>query len=183
MGHKARSGQERPSRGPWFLNLCPESRRGFWWQKWPPEGPSLGRSPPDPSGPLRGDPEVTAHHGRSLPFPTPCPPKEQLPSALPCPSRGLFICCQEIDRCVLYPESLRAFPPHTPPPPLLFLPGRRAGLLKGPLPQAPRFCLQGAVGNQSDQELPRALLLQVSRETQGILFIIKEESVFTCWSF
>lgn len=77
MGHKARSGQERPSRGPWLLNLSPVSRRGFWWQKWPPEGPSLGRSPPDPSGPLKGDPEVTAHHGRSLPFPTPCPPKEQ----------------------------------------------------------------------------------------------------------
>ena len=79
---------------------------------------------------------------------------------------------------MLYPESLLASPPHTPPPPLSFLPGRRAGLPRDPLPQAPRLCLQGAVGNQSDQELPRPLLLQGSRETQGILFIKRRVCVY-----
>lgn len=78
---------------------------------------------------LKGDPEVVAYHGRSQPFPTPCPPKKPkapwtsrkmmwatlsvtLPSCCP------FVNCQETNDCkvVFYPKSLFAFPSLPPNP-------------------------------------------------------------------
>lgn len=134
---------------------------------------------------------------RSLPFLTPCSPKEPKLPGLPkndvaSPGLTLYICQLAGDKlqcCGVVPAFLVCPlpPPHSHPEATSAsapgeLPGGGAPAPEGSTHPAPLTSGE-RWGNQSDQKLPSAPCSSKALEKHKGFFLLKEASVFICWSF